>query len=149
MCIRDSTETVHLIAWDLDITLDSVIHPLVQVESDWGEIRDNCENFDIGIGFIEQRSAACDPLFAAWLEHSDRYQAVLDDLVNGAYSSEAVQERLTTWIDQIEEATAEAHETFGDDALSPQEWQDATDSLRDIIDETRTKVVDAAADLPS
>ncbi len=143
-----TNRTAHLIAWDLDVTLDSIEHPLVQVNSAWGEIRNDCESFDIGIGFVRQRSATCDPLFGALLTHSDRYQAKLDELASGPYSAEAVEERLATWSAQIEDATAEAHEAFGDEALSVEEWRSATETLLDIIDEARTEVVAAAENLP-
>lgn len=142
-----TTETAHLVAWDLDISLDSIEHPLVQVDSDWGEIRADCENFDIGTAFVQQRSAACDPLFAGLLEHSDRYQATVDELVNGIYAPDAVEERLTTWIDQIDESTADAHAIHGDEGLSPEEWRVEIDSLLSIIDEARTEVVAAAEGL--
>ena len=142
-----TNERAHLIAWDLDASLSPFEIPILRVDSDWGEILNDCELYSLGGFGLSQRSATCDPLFAAWATYSDRYRALLDEVVAGPFSPETVEAKLAEWSAQIAEHTAEAYELHGEDGLSPEAWEAGLAQLRVAIDASREEVTAAAANL--
>ena len=126
-----SDDKLHLIPWDLDLAFENIeadINPITPVADDWGEITDGCKSFSYGAFGLPQRSALCDPVFAAWFQLDDRYQVLRQEFLAGPFSEPTVTEMVEKWGAQIESATKEASEAHGD-AISPTTWQQAVDQL--------------------
>ncbi len=124
-------EKLHLIPWDLDhafVNIESDINPITPVADGWGEFTNDCAPFPYGTFGIPQRSALCDPVFAAWFQLDDRYQALREEFLAGPFSEPLVTEMVEKWRAQIESATNEASEAHGD-AIIPTAWQRAVDQL--------------------
>lgn len=136
-----STRTVQLIPWDLDNSFESLlggtsIGAFIEVKDPFGEITDDCRPFAHGSFNLQQRSAACDPVFATLATYTDEYEAIRTELLAGPFSPERVEEQLTTWTAQIEDAVAEAHEAHAD-APSVESWLAAVDDLRMAVQVSR------------
>jgi hypothetical protein len=134
----------HLVPWDIDVSLAGIRHPLITVFDAWGEITDDCAAFDVGAGFLKQRSAACDPIVAAWVQFDELYLETVNELADGPFSDATVRENITTWANQIEASMDEATDLYGDDVLDATTWNNAMDQLADIAAESRAEVLAAA-----
>lgn len=120
-----SAETIHLIPWDLDNAFENiarVANPVTPIADDWRETQGGCEPFPFGAFGLLQRSAACDPLVAAWTQYESEYAAVLANFVDGPFAEDVVNARLDEWSAQIEDVMVEAAEAH-DDAPSVEEWE--------------------------
>ena len=136
-----TARTVTLIPWDLDNAFDALlggntVGAFVDVKDPFGEITDECRPFSHGSFGLQQRSAACDPVFATLATYTDRYDELRAELLAGPFSPERIEEQLTTWSAQIEDAVAEAAEAH-DDAPSVDSWRAALDTLRLAVQVSR------------
>ncbi|MEC8970647.1 MAG: CotH kinase family protein, partial [Actinomycetota bacterium] len=85
--------TLHLIPWDLDNAFQNIVkdsNPVTPVADAWGEITRDCQRFGYGDWGLLQRSAACDPVFAAWATFDDDYRRLLDEFLDGPFAEELV-----------------------------------------------------------
>lgn len=129
---------LHLIPWDLDHAFGNIIVPeneVVDIKDDWGETSNNCEPF-FATFFIQQWSAACDPLTETWVSFDEEYQSKIDAFKMRAFSANSIQTQLDKWSSQIEAATIEASQDH-DDAITLGQWQNAMNSLRNQVDFAR------------
>ena len=58
-----------MIPWDLDNAFSNILgngNPVTPIPDGLGDITADCEVFTYGRFSLTQRSASCDPLFAAW-----------------------------------------------------------------------------------
>ena len=127
-----SAEKLHLIPWDLDNAFENIRfdqNPVTPVADVWDGITADCEPFPYGGFGFPQRSAACDPLFAAWTEFEAEFDDTMAKLLDGPLSPDVVDPLLTSWRQQIEDSVAEAAETH-DDAISVDEFSEALERLR-------------------
>jgi len=134
-----SAETLHLIPWDLDHAFENIIsnnNPVTPVADGWGETRSNCQAFSFGPWGLQQRSAACDKLFAGWATYTDRYEDLKADFIAGPFSEATVNGLLMQWEAQIQAATTAASATH-DDAISIAAWESAMNALRGQVDYAR------------
>ena len=131
--------TVTMIPWDLDNAFSNIINddnPVTPIPDGLGDITSDCEVFTYGGFLLPQRSASCDPLFAAWASMEDDYLAAVERLHAGPLSAEELDPLIDQWVEQIADATVEASEAHGD-ALDPREWERAVDEFRRALEHAR------------
>ena len=134
--------TLHLIPWDLDNAFQNIVkdsNPVTPVADAWGEITRDCQRFGYGDWGLLQRSAACDPVFAAWATFDDDYRRLLDEFLDGPFAEELVTAQVEAWVAQIADATTEAADVH-DDAVSVRKWTGAVDELLAALDHARSVV---------
>ena len=132
--------TLHLIPWDLDNAFQNIVkdsNPVTPVADAWGEITRDCQRFGYGDWGLLQRSAACDPVFAAWATFDDDYRRLLDEFLDGPFADELVTAQVEAWVAQIADATTEAADAH-DDAVSVRKWTGAVDELLAALDHARS-----------
>ena len=132
--------TLHLIPWDLDNAFQNIVkdsNPVTPVADAWGEITRDCQRFGYGKWDLPQRSAACDPVFAAWATFDDDYGRLLDEFLDGPFAEELVTAQVEAWVAQIADATTEAAAAH-DDAVSVRKWTGAVDELLAALDHARS-----------
>ena len=132
--------TLHLIPWDLDNAFQNIVkdsNPVTPVADAWGEITRDCQRFGYGDWGLLQRSAACDPVFAAWATFDDDYRRLLDEFLDGPFAEELVTAQVEAWVAQIADATTEAAAAH-DDAVSVRKWTGAVDGLLAALDHARS-----------
>ncbi len=132
--------TLHLIPWDLDNAFQNIVkdsNPVTPVADAWGEITRDCQRFGYGDWGLLQRSAACDPVFAAWATFDDDYGRLLDEFLDGPFAEELVTAQVEAWVAQIADATTEAAAAH-DDAVSVRKWTGAVDGLLAALDHARS-----------
>ncbi len=132
--------TLHLIPWDLDNAFQNIVkdsNPVTPVADAWGEITRDCQRFGYGDWGLLQRSAACDPVFAAWATFDDDYGRLLDEFLDGPFAEELVTAQVEAWVAQIADATTEAADAH-DDAVSVRKWTGAVDGLLAALDHARS-----------
>jgi len=132
--------TLHLIPWDLDNAFQNIVkdsNPVTPVADAWGEITRDCQRFGYGDWGLLQRSAACDPVFAAWATFDDDYRRLLDEFLDGPFAEELVTAQVEAWVAQIADATTEAADAH-DDAVSVRKWTGAVDGLLAALDHARS-----------
>jgi len=141
---RPTDGKVSLIPWDMDNSFDNIIdgtNSIINIPDDWGEVSNDCEPFTTGGFFgIEQRSAACDRLTYAWTLFTDEYQDQQDRLKVGPFAQANTDQLIDQWSAQIREATQEARQKHGGDALSIGEWESAVEVLKSRLDIARGKL---------
>ena len=134
-----TTGLLHLIPWDLDNAFENIRedqNPVTPIPDAWGEITNDCNVFNYGQWGIPQRSAACDPLFAAWGVFDDDYHRILGQFLDGPFAKDQVEKQITAWTAQIKEATTESADSH-DDALPVVYWEWAIDNLLADLDYAR------------
>ena len=132
--------TLHLIPWDLDNAFQNIVkdsNPVTPVADAWGEVTRDCQRFGYGDWGLLQRSAACDPVFAAWATFDDDYRRLLDEFLDGPFAEELVTAQVEAWVAQIADATTEAAAAH-DDAVSVRKWTGAVDELLAALDHARS-----------
>ena len=132
--------TLHLIPWDLDNAFQNIVkdsNPVTPVADAWGEITADCLPFGYGDWGLMQRSAACDPLFAAWAMFDDDYGRLLNEFLAGPFAEELVTAQIEAWATQIADATTEAADIH-DDAVSVRKWAGAVKELLAALDHARS-----------
>ena len=132
--------TLHLIPWDLDNAFQNIVkdsNPVTPVADAWGEITRDCQRFGYGDWGLLQRSAACDPVFAAWATFDDDHRRLLDEFLDGPFADELVTAQVEAWVAQIADATTEAADAH-DDAVSVRKWTGAVDGLLAALDHARS-----------
>ena len=132
--------TLHLIPWDLDNAFENIVkdtNPVTTVGDAWGEITADCAVFPYGPWQLPQRSAACDPVFAAWATFDDDYRRLRDEFLDGPFTEKLVTAQVEAWVAQIADATTEAAEAH-DDAVSVSKWTGAVDELLADLDHARS-----------
>ena len=132
--------TLHLIPWDLDNAFQNIVkdsNPVTPVADAWGEITRDCQRFGYGDWGLLQRSAACDPVFAAWATFDDDHRRLLDEFLDGPFAEELVTAQVEAWVAQIADATTEAADAH-DDAVSVRKWTGAVDELLAALDHARS-----------
>ncbi len=134
-----TTQKLHLIPWDMDNAFENIIsnqNPVTPIADDWGAITNDCQVFRYGALQLEQRSAACDPLTAAWASFAEEYQQTREAFKVGPFSEPKLTELLDDWSAQIRAATIEAQNTHGD-ALSLSDWENALAELKKQLTHAR------------
>ncbi|MEM1121579.1 MAG: CotH kinase family protein [Bacteroidota bacterium] len=127
-----TTQKLHLVPWDLDNAFENIkgnVNPVTPIGDSWGEISNNCEPFSVGFFGPKQRSAACDKLVATWASYVEEYAAKKQAFLEGYFSEERVNEKLTEWSAQIREATEAASQAH-EDAITVAEWERALETLK-------------------
>ena len=131
--------TVAMIPWDFDNAFSNIVNdgnPVTPIPDGLGETTMDCAVFIYGSFGLAQRSASCDPLFAAWASMEDEYLSAVERLHAGPLSANELDPLIDAWRAQIEAATAEAAAAH-DDALAPQVWEGAVDEFRRALDHAR------------
>ena len=118
---------VHIIPWDLDNSL-RLSNPITDIADEWGETRNDCQPFPFGPINIPQRSAACDPLVAAWSSLEAEYAEVDAEFRAGPFAPDNVRTLIETWSAQIEPLVVEASAAHAD-APTVEEWRASIDLL--------------------
>ena len=127
-----STNTLHLIPWDLDNAFENIIadvNPVTPIADAWGQTRANCQPFSYGWFGLQQWSAACDKLTGGWASFEEEYEELKTQFKEGPFSEGQASAKLDMWEAQIRAATEEAHEAHGD-AISIPTWQASLSQLK-------------------
>ena len=130
-----NNKKLHLVAWDLDNAFENILgdaNPVTPIADEWGETRNNCEPFTYGFFFLRQWSASCDKLTGGWASFETEYDGIKQDFKAGPFSQAAINEKVTRWSEQIEQATLEANQLHGD-AVTLNAWDRAVDRLLEEI----------------
>lgn len=130
-------QKLHLIPWDLDNAFDNIIsnaNPITPIADEWGMTSNDCRPFQ-HLG-ARQWSAACDKLTAIWASYDELYLQKKQALIKGPLSQEIVNQQLDKWSDQIQAATLEAQEKYGD-AVTINQWEEALMNLKDQLEFAR------------
>lgn len=129
---------LHLIPWDLDNAFENITseNPVTNIPDEWGETRNNCQPFRHGPFWLNQLSAACDPLTAGWATYKDEFKELKQELINGPMSQSTVDAQMLKWSTQIREATQSAS-SMHNDAVSTGAWQNAMQQLQDQLEVAR------------
>ena len=134
-----SSSQITMVPWDLDNAFSNVVkdaNPVTPVPDGFGEIQNDCKPFSYGSFALQQRSAACDPLFAAWATMDDEFAAAVDRLHDGPLRAEIIDPLLDQWEEQIKDAVAEAA-TMHSDAIDLDDWAEAVEKLRWELEHAR------------
>lgn len=125
-----SSGRVHIIPWDLDNALRASggVTSVTEIADEWGVTSNDCEPFPFGPLGLVQRSAACDPLVAAWSSLEAEFEAADAAFRSETFAPANVRGLIDTWSTQIEPLVVEASETH-DDAPTVDEWRTAVDEL--------------------
>ena len=130
-----ATGTVHIIPWDLDNAMQNwtpdEINPIAaftKIADDFGETRNNCQPFPFGPLSISQRSAACDPLTAAWSLLNEEFDRIDAEFRSGPFAIENVSRLVESWRTQIAPHVAEAADA-DPQALTVDVWNASLDQL--------------------
>jgi spore coat protein H len=123
-----------LIPWDLDLSLAGAER--TRIDSDWRD-KSNCacHTAELDVPASPQRAPACDPLTGEVANWLDDYDQVVDKLLAGPMSGEAIDSKLMRWVELIEPTVKEA--AGKRNAPNEAEWQDAISFLRSVIDHSR------------
>jgi len=139
-----STGQITMVPWDLDNAFANIVeadNPVTPIPDGLGDISADCAPFPYEAFGLVQRSASCDPLFAAWAALDEEYAAAVRRLHDGPLRAEVLDPLLDEWAAQIEDATREAFETHGTDALTVPIWRWALEDLRKSLDHARENPV--------
>jgi|TARA_B110000444_G_scaffold38535_1_gene34196 hypothetical protein len=134
-----ATGRLRLIPWDLDSAFANIMsdsNPVTPVADNWGQITNNCQPFPHGQWSLYQWSATCDRLTGAWTTFGDKSEATWVTFLAGPFSQESTDAILTQWAEQIQEATLDAANKYGD-ALSLENWKAALSELSSSLDFAR------------
>lgn len=132
---EDPTERkLHMIPWDLDNAFASgeQVNAITEIADEWGQTQGDCAPFPFGSLSLRQRSAACDPLVAAWSSLDDDYNRIRSELLTGPVSVEMITERLEAWETQIAPVVAEQEAAF-EAALTAEDWQRSLSAMIDNL----------------
>lgn len=123
-----------LMPWDLDLSFAGALR--TRVDRDWRDAS-ACEcHLAEGVERASmQRAPACDPLIGEVAKWLDNYDEVVDKLIEGPLSADAVDKKLMRWIDLIQPTVKEAAGV--NSAPSESDWQEAVATLRSVINHTR------------
>jgi len=136
-----SGPTLHLVPWDLDNAFENLVtdvNPVTPVADALGEITNDCNSFGYAGFQLPQRSATCDPLFAALAEQTELYDEMEAALWDGPLAKDTVEALLDTWVEQLADATAEANEAHRD-AVAVATWKNRVDALKEALDYVRSR----------
>lgn len=134
----ETNQKLHLIPWDLDNSFENIVlrNGVTYIPDAWGEVSNDCAPFKGTTFPILQRSAACDRLTYAWTLFNEAFQQKKIEFINGPLSRERIDPLLDEWSTQIEPATQEAANLYGD-AVSVNNWKAAVDVLRSSLEIAR------------
>lgn len=126
---------VHLIPWDLDLTLDKVgqLDSLNALElmDEWGAVSHDCENY----GYEwRQRSAACDKLVQGLVSYDSLHKAKLLELYEGPFAQ--VDTVLARWKKLLRPVIAR-NEDQGSHSTNLGRWEDGLLKLESEIAEAK------------
>ena len=132
-------QKVHLIPWDLDNAFENILSPnaVTNIRDNFGEVTNNCRPFNHGLWGLSQWSAACDKLTGAWVLYENDYEALINEFKNGPLSQGNTDALLDKWAAQINDATEEARATHSNEALHPNDWQNAINQLKNSLQKAR------------
>ena len=140
--------SITMIPWDLDNAFSNILgdgNPVTPIPDGLGDITADCEVFTYGGFGLTQRSASCDPLFAAWATFDD-YGRLLNEFLDGPFAEQLVTPQIEAWVAQIADATTQAADAH-DDAVPVRKWTDAVDELLAALDHARS-IARTARDAP-
>lgn len=130
-----AADVLHIIPWDLDNAMQNWTpddaNPIAQftkIADEFGEISNDCQPFQIGGLAPPQRSAACDPLTAAWSLLDEEFDRINAEFRSGPFAIENVSELLESWRTQIAPHVAEAADA-DPQALTVDVWNASLDQL--------------------
>lgn len=127
---------VHLIPWDLDLTLDKVgqLDSLNALElmDEWGAVSHDCENYG---NEWRQRSAACDKLVQGLVSYDSLHKAKLLELYNGPFKR--LDTAMVRWKQQLRAVLAR-NKDQGTNAVSIETWENGLAKLERELAEAKS-----------
>lgn len=132
-----SAERLWIIAWDLDsaFNLDNTTTTLTPA---WDDTSLACAPALYPPAQLPLMPPACDRLTLGWASMQQQVLAAVDELLRGALSEQAVEQRLVLWETQITPVVQEAAAAYAD-AVALAAWQSARDGLRAAISTLRAR----------
>lgn len=126
----EHADRLWLVPWDLDFTFVGAT-ALVHIPMEWRKPALNCS-------CAAQTSVppSCDPLTKRWIEANAAYESAVDAFIAGPFAAANVDAKLNAWTAQLQPVVAE---TSGlNDAPTTTTWNDAVNTLKSRITQTRT-----------
>ncbi len=131
-----------LIPWDLDGAFEHVMgqgNNVTKVTDKWDETSSNCKPFFYGNPILQQKSAACDKLTAAWVLYKADYQLSKSKLQSQILTEDKALAEFDRWTKQIEPFIIEADSFYNtgtsqaSKTTSKETWENAVRTLRQQI----------------
>jgi hypothetical protein len=132
-------QKMNLIPWDLDGSFEHVIrnaNNVTPVTDKWGETTNDCKPFLYGNNILQQKSAACDKLTAAWVLYKDEYKLAKNKLQNEIITESKALAQFDVWAKQLAPYISEADSYYNfsistaSKATTKTTWENATTNLR-------------------
>ncbi len=125
-----SENKIHLLPWGLDNAFENLNVDTrdydTYIPEEWNVDPDNCLAVFM-LDEVGKRPAKCDKLTAGWMLYNDEYIVALKTLRDGPMTH--LSDKIDNWVEQIQTATVEAADVFGD-AISEAEWGNAVQQLK-------------------
>ena len=123
---------VHVVPWDMDNAFENITqhrNPGIPIADDFGEVTADCAIFNLPPSELGQRSAVCDPFFAALALFRPEIDARIAELLAGPLAIDIVNAQLDAWVEQITPPIEEAI-ALHDDAVPLNVWRSEVIRLR-------------------
>ena len=130
-------EEIQLIPWDLDNAFENLItdaNPVTPIKDKWNETTSNCNGFSYGEWSIKQKSAACDKIIGSYTIYEDRYDSLDNIFKQQFYNMSNINNLLSEWTMQIEDAVNEANKKYGNDEPNVINWKAEIEKLKSHIE---------------
>jgi len=131
------SDRYQLIPWDLDNAFDNVFYnknSIINIVNNWNETSNNCQGFGYGVGFIWQKSAACDKIIGSYSSYIDLYNRLDQLFKDNYYNMNNINNLLADWSIQIESSVIEANIKFSQQEISLTDWKNELQILKNDIE---------------
>jgi len=122
------------IPWDLDQTVDGPGQFVLEIKADWNDLDAPCVLLESDF-LSPHKPPACDPLIRGWARRNALYRATVEQLLNGPFAEEAVEDKLQRWETQIAPVVEEG-QAFGHTPTRAA-WAREMEAFRGILEERR------------
>ena len=130
---------IQIIPWDLDNAFENLVsdrNPVTSLKDEWYETSNNCEGFPYGLFNFVQKSAACDKIIGSFVQFLDEYNELDLTFRDDLYNTPNINSLLDTWSNQIRDAVIQAHNTYGGQEPSLEEWTGDLENLKREISQS-------------
>lgn len=126
-----------LIPWDLDNAFDNIQYnknSVIKIVDKWNETSNNCEGFPYGVGFIYQKSAACDKIIASYSSSINLYNRLDQIFKDNYFNMNNINNLLSKWSNQIESSVIQANTKFDLQEINLNDWKNEIEVMKNEIE---------------
>lgn len=130
---------LQIIPWDLDNAFENLVenrNPVTPIKDRWYQTTNNCNGFSYGALNLRQKSAACDKIIGSFVQFLDEYNELDLTFRDDVFNLPNINTLLDAWSQQIRDAVIEAHNTYGDQEPSLEEWTTSLEQLKSDINQS-------------